>query len=138
MAQQRVFERQVVARTAPPAARAGFLAQQKRLQAQPGTPLDDTASKQIKPAPDAPRRVVKVIPRTEEAAATKRLPAAPTAPAAAPASDTHKAPSAANTPPAAESPATSVPEDAQSAQEKKAKKRAKRAAERDQSATPET
>ncbi len=46
----RVFERSVVARTAPPAAPVGFAAQQQQLAAKPGKPLDDTARRELKPA----------------------------------------------------------------------------------------
>ncbi len=78
----RVFERPVVARTAPPAARAGFAAQQQHLNARPGRPLDDAARKALKPAEAAPAPVVKVVPQTQKAPPTNRPPAA--APAARP------------------------------------------------------
>ena len=61
----RVFERPVVARTAPPAARVGFAAQQPQLAAKPGKPLDDGARKELKPAAAAP--AVKVIAETKVA-----------------------------------------------------------------------
>jgi hypothetical protein len=57
----RVFERSVVARTAPPAAAVGFAAQQQQLAAKPGKPLDDTARRELKPAPATPAPVVNVI-----------------------------------------------------------------------------
>lgn len=57
----RVFERPVVARTAPPAAHAGFAAQQQQLAAKPGTPLDPAARQALKPAPAVPAPVVKVV-----------------------------------------------------------------------------
>ena len=72
----RVFERPVVARTAPPAARAGFAAQQQRLNARPGRPLDDAARKALKPAAAAPAPVVKVVPQTQKAPPTMRPPVA--------------------------------------------------------------
>jgi len=79
----RVFERSVVARTAPPAAPIGFAAQQPYLAAKPGKPLDDAARKELKPAAAAP--AVKVIAETKVAPPTQRLPAAtaPTAPSEA-------------------------------------------------------
>jgi len=64
---QRVFERPVVARTAPPAAHVGFAAQEPQLAAKPGAPLDDTARKELKPAPSAPAPVVKVVTPTQSA-----------------------------------------------------------------------
>jgi hypothetical protein len=70
----RVFERPVVARTAPPEARVGFAAQQLQLSAKPGTPLDDDARKALKPLRAVPVPVVKLV---------KPPPAAPT-PIAAP------------------------------------------------------
>ncbi|HEY5579830.1 MAG TPA: DUF6600 domain-containing protein [Rhodoferax sp.] len=57
----RVFERPVVARSAPPMAHVGFAAQQQQLTLKPGKPLDDAARKTLKPAADAPRSVVKVL-----------------------------------------------------------------------------
>ena len=91
----RVFERPVVARTAPPAAHVGFAAQQQQLTAKPGTPLDDTARKELKPAAAAPAPVVKVVTPTQEAPRAMVPP--PAAPAARPAdasgkSDERKAP----------------------------------------------
>ena len=57
----RVFERSIVARSAPPAASVGFAAQQQQLAAKPGKPLDDAARKELKPAAAAPAPVVKVV-----------------------------------------------------------------------------
>jgi hypothetical protein len=70
----RVFERPVVARSAPPAAHVGFEAQQQRLNATPGRPLDDAARRELKPAAAAPAPVVKVVPQTQKAPPTKRPP----------------------------------------------------------------
>ncbi len=69
---QPVFERPVVARTAPPAAHAGFAAQQQQLAASPGRPLDDAARKELKPAAAAGVPVVKVLaaPATPAASTT--------------------------------------------------------------------
>ena len=63
-----VFERPVVARTAPPAVQAGFAAQQQQLNAKPGRPLDDAARKELKPAAAAPAPAVKVVAPTQAAA----------------------------------------------------------------------
>ncbi len=57
----RVFERPVVARTAPPAAASGFKAQQQQLVATPGKPLDDNARRELKPSAAAPAPAVNVI-----------------------------------------------------------------------------
>ena len=56
-----VFERPVVARTAPPAPHAGFAAQQQHLNATPGKPLDDAVRTQLKPAAAVPAPVVQVV-----------------------------------------------------------------------------
>ena len=72
----RVFERPVVARTAPPAASVGFAAQQQQLAAKPGKPLDDTARRELKPAAAAPAPVVKVVTPTQIAPPTARPPPA--------------------------------------------------------------
>ena len=72
----RVFKRPVVARTAPPAARAGFAVQQQHLNARPGKPLDDAARKRLKPAAAAPAPVVKVVPQRKKAPPTTRPPVA--------------------------------------------------------------
>jgi hypothetical protein len=79
---QRVFERPVVARTAPPAAHGGFAAQQPQLVAKPGTPLDDATRKELKPAPTAPAPVVKIVPPTQ--AAQRPVAAPPPRPGAEP------------------------------------------------------
>jgi hypothetical protein len=70
-----VSERAVVARTAPPAAHAGFAAQQQQLAANPGKPLSDDARKELKPAAAVPAPVVKVIAQKQEAPPTKQPPA---------------------------------------------------------------
>jgi hypothetical protein len=97
----RVFERPVVARTAPPAARVGFAAQQPQLTAKPGQPLDDAARKELKPVAAAPAPVVKVVAQPKEAPPTKRPP--PAASGATPGdargkSDERKAPAIAGAP----------------------------------------
>ena len=82
----RVFERPIVARTAPPAAPVGFLSQQPQLAAKPGAPLDDTARKELKPAALAPAPVVKVVapaPTASPAAAPPPPALSSTAPAPA-------------------------------------------------------
>src|SRR5665811_1645668 len=91
----RVFERPVVARTAPPAAHVGFAAQQQQLTAQPGKPLDDAARKALKPAAAAPAPVVKVL--TPAPAAAPKAPPPALATGAKPANaggkpDAQKAP----------------------------------------------
>ena len=78
----RVFERPVVARTAPPAAHVGFAAQQQQLAAKPGPPLDDAARKELKPAAAAPAPVVKVVTPTQ--AAPRAMAAPPPKPGAEP------------------------------------------------------
>lgn len=93
----RVFERPVVARTAPPAAHVGFAAQQPQLAAKPGQPLDDAARKDLKPAAVAPAPVVKVVAQPQATPPTMRPP--PAAPATTPGhaggkSDEQKAPAA--------------------------------------------
>ena len=72
----RVFERPVIARTAPPAAHAGFAAQQPQLTAKPGTPLDDAARRELKPGAAAPVPIVKVVAPAQIAPPTVRPPAA--------------------------------------------------------------
>ena len=57
----RVFERPVVARTAPPAAHVGFAAQLQQLTAKPGIPLDAAARKDLRSVAVAPAPVVKVV-----------------------------------------------------------------------------
>lgn len=80
---QRVFERPVIARTAPPPAHPGFAAQEAQLANTPGKPLDDNARKALKPATAAvaPSKV-KVVAPAQEAPRVLRAPSA--APAAMP------------------------------------------------------
>ncbi|MDP1647043.1 MAG: hypothetical protein Q8M01_02420 [Rubrivivax sp.] len=84
----RVFERPVVARTAPPAAHVGFAAQHQQLAATPGTPLDDAARKALKPQAAVPAPVVKIVAPTQEAPRVRVPPPAkatsPAPPQAAP------------------------------------------------------
>jgi hypothetical protein len=70
----RVFERPVVARTAPPEANVGFAAQQPQLTANPGKPLDDAARKQLSRGAGAPAPVVKVIAQAPETPPTSLPP----------------------------------------------------------------
>ena len=79
----RVFERPIVARTAPPPASVGFAAQQQQLAAKPGKPLDEVARRELKPGAAAPAPVVKVVAPTQKAPPTMRPPLA--APIARPA-----------------------------------------------------
>jgi hypothetical protein len=72
----KLFERPVVARTAPPAAHAGFAAQLPQLAAKPGQPLGDAARKELKPAPTAPAPVVKVVPQAQQSPPQRPPPAA--------------------------------------------------------------
>ena len=69
-----VFERPVVARTAPPAVQAGFAAQQQQLNAKPGRPLDEAVRKELKPAAAAPAPAVKVVAPTQAAAPPTKQP----------------------------------------------------------------
>ena len=82
----RTFERPVVARNAPPAAPAGFAAQQPQLAAKPGMPLDDAARRNVRPSagPAVPANVVNVVSRPQEATPITRPPraAAPATPQA--------------------------------------------------------
>ena len=71
----RVFERPVVARTAPAPAQASFAAQQQQLETRQGKPLDDAARKQIQAAPAAPAPTVKVVAQPRAAPPTATLPA---------------------------------------------------------------
>jgi hypothetical protein len=73
-----VFERRVFARSTPPAAHAGFAAQEQQLRARPGKPLDATARQALKPAAAAPSPAVKVIAKTQVAPPTARPPPAAT------------------------------------------------------------
>ena len=77
----RVFDRPVVARTAPPAAHVGFAAQQHRLIATPGRPLDENTRKELKAAPAVKAPTIKVITPAIVAQPTGRPPpATPVAP----------------------------------------------------------
>ena len=60
---QRALAKPVVARTAPPAPKPGFAAQQPQLSAQPGKPLEEDARRNLKPATSAP--AVKVVAQPE-------------------------------------------------------------------------
>lgn len=77
---ERVFERPVVARTAPAAAHAGFAAQREQLATKPGHPIDEAERKALKPVAAAPAPVVRVVAPTQVAPPTVRPP--PTGPAA--------------------------------------------------------
>jgi len=72
----RVFERPVVARTAPPAAPVGFAAQQQQLTARPGRPLEDAARKELKPAAATPAPAVRVVAQQAAPQPTTRPPPA--------------------------------------------------------------
>lgn len=81
----RAFVRPVVARTAPPAAKASFAVQKERLAAQPGKPLDEVTRKELKAPPNAAAPAapaVKVVPARQVAA--KALPPTASAPARSP------------------------------------------------------
>jgi hypothetical protein len=97
----RVFERPVVARTAPPAAHVGFAAQKEQLAAKPGKPLDEATRRQLKPEVAVPAPVVKVVAPATTAPPSVRPPA--TAPGTKPGdarrkSDEQQAPGARGTP----------------------------------------
>ena len=110
----RVFERPVVANTAPPAAHAGLAAQLLQLVANPGKPLDDAARKQLKPAVTVPAPAVTVVAPAKTtlsvvppalAASVPRavaLPAAVAPTVAVPASVPQTRPPVAQLPPAAD------------------------------------
>jgi hypothetical protein len=73
----KAFARQVVARTEPPPPRLGFAAQQQKLTAQPGRPLDDDERRQLRTAAptaaaaaSAARPAVKVIAKRPAEAQT--------------------------------------------------------------------
>ncbi len=76
----RIFERTVIARTAPAAPHAGFAAQQEQLTARPGRPLDDTTRRQLKPAAAAPAPAVKLVVAPQEAPRTARARREPSEP----------------------------------------------------------
>jgi hypothetical protein len=92
-----VFERPVVARTAPPAAQPGFAAQQQQLNSKPGKPLDEAVRKELKPAATAPAPAVKVVAPTQAAAAPTKQPP-PTAFEASPADARGKSEQRGNSP----------------------------------------
>ena len=71
----RAFEKPVVARSAPPAAPAGFAAQQPQLAAKPGKPLDDATRRQLKPSAAAPAPAVRVVAQEQKAPPTMAPPA---------------------------------------------------------------
>jgi len=73
----RVFERPVVARSAPPASPASFAAQQPQLSAKPGQPLDDATRRQLKPTAAAPAPAVRVVAQEQKAPPTMAPPALP-------------------------------------------------------------
>jgi FecR protein len=75
----RTFERPVVARTAPPAAHVGFAAQQQRLSATPGRPLDEAERKGLRPAAAAPTPVVKIVAPPAPSATPREAPPPPRA-----------------------------------------------------------
>ena len=56
-----MFDRPVVARTAPPPAQIGFAAQRQQLTAEPGIPLNAAARRELKPVAVVPAPVVKVV-----------------------------------------------------------------------------
>lgn len=74
-----MFDRPVVARSAPPAPPASFAAQQQQLTARQGNPLDEAARRDLRPAMSAPAPVVRVV-----APAQIAQPTAPPPPAAGP------------------------------------------------------
>ncbi|MEO8117715.1 MAG: DUF6600 domain-containing protein [Rhodoferax sp.] len=76
----RVFERSVVARSAPPAAHVGFAAQPAQPNAKPGKPVDEPVRKEAKPTAPAPS--VKVLDPAHMGVPTTRPP--PMAPRARP------------------------------------------------------
>ncbi|WP_265942431.1 DUF6600 domain-containing protein [Dechloromonas sp. A34] len=62
----KVFQRPVVARTAVPAAHAGFAAQREQLATKPGRPLDAASRQRLKAEASAPAPVVKVLAPSNE------------------------------------------------------------------------
>ena len=56
-----MFDRAVVARTAPPPAHIGFAAQRQQLAAEPGNPLNAAARRELKPVAVVPAPLVKVV-----------------------------------------------------------------------------
>lgn len=73
----RVFERSVIGRSLPPAARPGLGAQQPPRADQPDRPQDEAARRELRPAVPAPKPTVRVVPATREA--TRALPSRPAA-----------------------------------------------------------
>ena len=61
----RVFERQVVARSAPAPAPANFAARQQQLAQQPGRPLDENARTEARATPASPLPHVKVVTQSQ-------------------------------------------------------------------------
>ena len=74
-----MFDRPVVARSAPPAPPASFAVQQQQLTGRQGSPLDDAARRDLRPAMAAPAPVVRVV-----APAQIAQPTAPPPPSAGP------------------------------------------------------
>ena len=70
-----VFDRAVVARTVPPAAHAGFAAQQQQLATQPGKPLDEATRRELKRAASEP--IVKVVAAPQDTPRATIRPPAP-------------------------------------------------------------
>lgn len=81
----RALERPVVARTAPPAAHPGFAAQQPKLSAKPGTPLDEAERKDLRPAAAAASQAPMVKVLAQRPAAKTTAPGADTEPGKKPA-----------------------------------------------------
>ncbi len=71
----RAHERPVIARTAPPAAHAGFAEQQQHLKEQPGQPLDAATRRNLRPEKTLPAPAVKIVTQPREARPTLRPPA---------------------------------------------------------------
>ena len=74
-----MFDRAVVARTAPPPAVAGFAAQQQQLSAQPGRPLDAAARRDVRQTTTGPAPVVNVVAPAQAAPPTILPPRVPPA-----------------------------------------------------------
>ena len=72
-----MFDRAVVARTAPPPAVAGFAAQQQQLSVQPGRPLDAAARRDVRPVTSGPAPVVNVVAPAQSAPPTILPPRVP-------------------------------------------------------------
>ena len=70
----RALERAVVARSAPPPARAGFAAQEQNLSAKPGRPLDDAERRELTPARPVQAPRVQVVAPAQAAAPKARPP----------------------------------------------------------------